>query len=299
MLDPKKIKLGIAPIGWTNDDLPELGGDIPFETCISQMQEAGFVGTEIGNKFPKDPIQLKAALKPHKLNIASQWFSAFFTVKDDPNETIEAFKKHMAFLKAMGSKVIVISEQGSSIQGQPTTPIFGKKPTLDAKGWERLVKGLEAIGKLALENKMKIVFHHHMGTVVQNRDEIDMLMKKTNPELVWLLADTGHMTYAAGDPVKLIHDYGSRIAHIHLKDIRPKILEDVKAKNMSFLQSVKAGVFTVPGDGCVDFKGVFKEIDAMNYTGWFVVEAEQDPAKANPLEYAKKARKYIKDLTGL
>lgn len=298
MLDAKKIKIGIAPIGWTNDDLPELGGDIPFEQCIKEMHDAGFVGSEVGNKYPKDPKVLKKALAPVKLNIASQWFSSFFTTKP-LEETVEAFKKHMAFLKAMGSKVIVISEQGNSIQGQPTTPVFGKKPVLDETGWGKLVKGLETIGQLAKENKMKIVYHHHMGTVVQTREEIDTLMKKSNPDLVWLLADTGHMTYAGGDPAKLIHDYAKRIAHIHLKDIRANVLEDVKKNNMSFLASVKAGVFTVPGDGCVDFKAVFKEIDAMNYEGWWVVEAEQDPAKANPLEYAKKARNYIKELTKL
>lgn len=298
MLDAKKIKLGIAPIGWTNDDLPELGGDIPFEQCIKEMHDAGFVGSEVGNKYPKDPEALKKALKPVKLNIASQWFSSFFTTKP-LEETVEAFKKHMAFLKAMGSKVIVISEQGNSIQGQPNTPVFGKKPVLDEAGWGKLVKGLETIGQLAKENQMKIVYHHHMGTVVQTREEIDTLMKKSNPDLVWLLADTGHMTYAGGDPAKLIHDYAKRIAHIHLKDIRAKVLEDVKKNKMSFLASVKAGVFTVPGDGCVDFKAVFKEIDAMNYEGWWVVEAEQDPAKANPLEYAKKARNYIKELTKL
>jgi inosose dehydratase len=299
MLDPKKIKLGIAPIGWTNDDMPELGGNIPFERCITEMAEANFQGTEVGSKFPKEPNALKKALAPHKLQIASQWFSAFFTSQSDPNATIEAFKKHMDFLKAMGAKVVVVSEQGSSIQGQPKTPVFEKKPVLEEAGWEKLAKGLNAVGKIAADNGMKVVYHHHMGTVVQTREEIDKLMQMTDPSLVWLLLDTGHAYYSGVDPAKLAKDYIGRIAHVHLKDIRKPILEKVKAEKLSFLQSVREGVFTVPGDGIVDFPPVIKILEKANYEGWMVVEAEQDPAKAIPLEYAKKARNYITKITGL
>jgi len=301
MLDAKKIKLGIAPIAWTNDDMPELGGEIPFEQCIREMKEAGFVGTEVGSKYPKDPEKLKAALKPYGLSIASQWFSSFFTPQDDASKTIEDFKKHMAFLKALGAKVIVISEQGSSIQGQMNTPVLGKKPVLDETGWKRLAHGLNAIGKLAKDNGMKIVYHHHMGTVVQTRAEVDQLMKRTDPALVWLLADTGHMYFSDGGdaPEKMVQDYIARIAHIHLKDIREDVKKKVASKKLSFLQAVKEGVFTVPGDGAVHFEPVFKAIEKSKYEGWFIVEAEQDPAKASPLQYAKMAREYIKKMTGL
>jgi inosose dehydratase len=300
MLKKEFVKVGIAPIGWTNDDLPELGGQIPFEQCIKEMVEAGYSGSEVGNKYPRDPVILKQFLKPYNFSIASQWFSSFFTTKP-LEETIEAFKKHMIFLHEMGSKVIVVSEQGNSIQGQMNIPIFGKKPILDEAGWSKLVTGLETIGQLANQQGMKIVYHHHMGTVVQSREEVDKLMKKSNPDLVWLLADTGHMFYAGGDPIKLINDYGTRIAHIHLKNIREKVLEEVKKKKKSFLDSVKAGVFTVPGDpeGSVDWSRIFKAIEAIKYQGWLVVEAEQDPAKANPLKYAKMGRETIKKFGGI
>jgi inosose dehydratase len=293
-----KIRLAIAPIGWCNDDMPELGKEYSFEQIIKEMVEADFVGSEVGNKYPKDPEVLKKALAPYKFSIASQWFSSFFTTKP-LQETVDAFKKHMAFLKAMGCKVIVISEQGNSIQGNAKLPVFGKKPVLDDAGWKKLVDGLEAIGKLAKAEGMKIVYHHHMGTCVQNQDEVDKLMKLSNPELVYLLADTGHMQYAGGDPVKMMKDHGARIAHIHLKDIRPEVVKAVKEKKVSFLDAVKMGAFTVPGDGCVDFVGVFAQIKAMKYEGWLVVEAEQDPAKANPLKYAKMAREYIKKMSGI
>ncbi len=297
-MDSTMIKLGIAPIGWTNDDLPDLGGEIPFEQCIREMAEAGYQGSEVGNKYPKDPVKLKAALEPLGLSIASQWFSAFFTV-GKKKETIDAFKKHMAFLKAMGSKVIVISEQGHSIQGQVDTPLFDKKPMLDEQGWGSLASGLNEIGKLAKNEGMKIVYHHHMGTVVQTEDEVATLMDKTDPGLVFLLLDTGHIYFSGGKPVRLLKNHGKRIAHVHLKDIRDAVRDRVIKEKWSFLKAVREGVFTVPGDGSIDFKPVFKELERLKYEGWFVVEAEQDPAKANPLEYAKKAREYIKKMTGL
>lgn len=300
MLDAKKIRLGIAPIAWCNDDMPELGGETTFEQIIKEMAEAGFQGSEVGNKYPKDPAVLKKALAPYKLEIASQWFSSFFTTKDQ-KETVEAFKKHMAFLKALGCKVIVISEQGNSIQGQMDTPLFDKKPVIDEAGWGKLAKGLEAIGALAVKEGMKIVYHHHMGTVVQTAAEVDKLMAKTDPKLVWLLLDTGHMYYSDGgsSPLEVLKKHSKRIAHVHLKDIRDPVKKKVIDKKMSFLQSVKEGAFTVPGDGAIDFKPIFAELEKAQYAGWFVVEAEQDPKKANPLEYAKKARAYIKKTAGL
>jgi len=296
MLDKKRIKIGIAPIGWTNDDLPELGGEIPFERCIREMAEAGYMGSEVGNKYPKDPVVLKKALAPYKLSIATAWYSTYFTSQDDPTPTIEEFKKHMLFLKAMGAKVVIVAECGNGIQGQMETPILERKPTLDNAGWDKLVNGLHAVGKIALENKMRIVYHHHMGTVVQSRRDVDTLMAMTDPNLVWLLADSGHMYFSGGDPVALFRDHANRIAHVHLKDIRAPVLEKVKKEKLSFLKAVKAGVFTVPGDGAIDFKPIAKELEQMNYEGWLLVEAEQDPAKANPLAYAKQARAYVKQV---
>lgn len=300
MLDPRKVKLGIAPIGWTNDDMPELGGDIPFERCVAEMAEAGFQGTEVGGKYPKDPATLRAALAPLGLEVASQWFSAFFTTRPQA-ETIQAFEKHLAFLKAAGARVIVISEQGHGIQGQMDTPLFDRKPVLDDDGWARLVAGLEAMGRIAAAHGMKIVYHHHMGTVVQTAAEIDRLMTATDPALVWLLLDTGHIYYSDGgtSPLEVLRKHGKRIAHVHLKDIRDPVKRRVIDGKLSFLQSVKEGAFTVPGDGNVDFPPVLAELARIGYEGWMVVEAEQDPAKANPLEYAKKARSYIKQVTGL
>lgn len=291
------IKLAIAPIGWTNDDMPELGGEIPFEQCIDEMAEAGFEGSEVGNKFPRDPETLKKALKPRGLQIASAWFSSFFTTKD-PEETITNFIKHRDFLHAMGAKVIVVSESGKSVQGLMDTPLHSKKPIFSDEEWEKLVEGLHKLGKLAAAKDMKIVFHHHMGTGVQTYEEIQRLMESTDPELVYLLLDTGHLVFAGGDPLQMIKDYGSRIKHVHFKDLRKDVMERSFKEDWSFLYSVKQGVFTVPGDGMIDFKPIAEALNKIDYKGWIVVEAEQDPKVAPPLEYAKKARAYLKEILG-
>lgn len=298
MFKSNKIKLGIAPIAWTNDDLPELGRENTFEQCVSEMVLAGFTGSEVGGKYPRDTEILKKALNLRGISIASAWFSSFLTTKP-LQDTVTEFIKHRDYLCEMGAKVIVVSEQGHSIQGQMDTPVLTKKHIFTEEEWKSLASGLEKLGKLAAEKDMKIVFHHHMGTGVQTFEEIDKLMELTDPSLVYLLFDSGHLTYSDVDPEAVLKKYINRIKHVHLKDIRKDVLAKVKAENMSFLKSVYAGVFTVPGDGMIDFETLFKILDENDYEGWFIVEAEQDPSKANPLEYAIKARDYIKEKTGL
>lgn len=298
MFDSSKVKLGIAPIAWTNDDMPELGRENTFEQCVSEMALAGFTGSEVGNKYPKDIKVLKKALDLRGISIASAWFSAFLTTKPF-EETREAFIRHRDFLYEMGAKVIVVAEQGHSIQGMMDVPVFDKKPIFTEEEWEKLARGLEELGKLAAEKDMKIVYHHHMGTGVQTTEEIDRLMGMTDENLVYLLFDTGHLTFSGENLEEILKKYVKRIKHVHLKDIREDVLKKVKEQKLSFLQAVKEGVFTVPGDGMINFEPLFKVLEENNYEGWFIVEAEQDPAKANPLEYAIKARKYIREKTGL
>lgn len=294
----KNIQLAIAPIAWTNDDMPELGKENTFEQTISEMALSGFTGTEIGNKYPKDPEVLQHYLAPRGLKVASAWFSTFLTTKPF-EETAEGFKKHRDFLHAMGAKVIVVAEQGHSIQGLMDQPVFEKKPSFTDEEWTKLASGLEKLGELAHEKNMEIVYHHHMGTGVQTTEEIDKLMSLTDPAKVKLLFDTGHLVFSGEDPIALYQKYQDRIQHIHFKDIRAEVVTEVKDQKMSFLQAVKSGAFTVPGDGMIDFVPIWAAIEESSYAGWIVVEAEQDPALANPFEYAVKARNYIREVTGI
>ncbi|NLG93210.1 MAG: myo-inosose-2 dehydratase [Clostridiales bacterium] len=298
MFDKEKVFLGIAPIAWTNDDMPDLGKENSFEQCISEAALAGFQGTEVGNKYPRDPDMLKGYLEVRGLRIASAWFSSFLTTKPY-EETEKEFIKHRDFLHAMGAKVIVVSEQGYSIQGQMDTPIFDGKYVMNDEEWKLLTTGLDKLGKLAAEKDMKVVYHHHMGTVVQTTAEIDRLMENTDPNLVYLLFDSGHLVYSGEDELAILKKYIHRIKHVHLKDVRPEIVKRVKEEKLSFLKAVRLGAFTVPGDGCINFKPIFDVLEKNHYEGWLLVEAEQDPAVANPFVYAKMAREYIRKTAGI
>ncbi len=295
----ENVKLGIAPIGWTNDDLPELGAENTFEQCVSEMALAGYVGCEVGNKYPRDVKLLKHKLDVRGIQICNAWFSTFF-VDGKKEETIKGFIEHMNFLHAMGAKVIGCSEQSRSIQGQKKS-IFKEKTVFNDAEWQLLAEGYNELAKIAGETGMTVCLHHHMGTGIQTPEEVDRYMAVVNDD-VYLLFDSGHLYYSEGSQqamLDVLEKYIDRIVHVHLKDVRDEVVAEVKANDLSFLEGVKKGTFTVPGDGVIDFKPIFDILEKHDYKGWMVVEAEQDPALANPFEYALKGRKHIKDVAGV
>lgn len=298
MLDKNKVKLGIAPIAWTNDDMPDLGSENTFEQCISEMALAGFTGCEVGNKYPRDDIPaLKKALSLRNMQICNAWFSSFLLTK--PYDEVEKdFTDHISFLKEMGARVVGISEQSYSIQGTDKS-VFKDKYIMNDDEWARLCDGVNRLGKVAKDMGISLTYHHHMGTVVQTAAEIDRLMENTDPELFSLLYDSGHLAYCGEDYIGVLKKYANRVKHVHLKDIRPEVIDKVKREDLSFLEGVRLGTFTVPGDGAIDFGPIFDILADSGYEGYVLVEAEQDPAKANPFEYALKARAYIREKSGL
>jgi inosose dehydratase len=293
-----KVKLGIAPIGWSNDDMPELGGHIAFEQCVSEMALAGYEGCEVGRKFPKGPEVLLPALNLRHLRICNAWFSAYLTTRP-LEQNISAFRAHCGFLNVVGAKVVGISEQGGSIQGDKSMPVFERKPVFGQTEWDLLFDGVRALSACAAEYGIALTYHHHMGTGVQTTEETRRLLDGTDPTDLGLLYDTGHFALSGEDPAAALEEFLPRVKHVHLKDVRADVAVRVRNNGMSFLDAVRAGVFTVPGDGSIDFRPIFDQLDRAGYTGWMVVEAEQDPAKANPLEYAIKGRRYISQNTGL
>ena len=300
MFNEENVYLGIAPIGWCNDDMPDLGGESTFEQIVSEMALSGYAGCEIGNKFPKDPLELKRALDLRGITVCSRWYSSFVLTRSIEEEEAD-FIANLDFLKTVGASHINLSEQSYSIQGKLDTPILtgGHKYVMNDEEWDRLCKGLDHLGKIAVDRGFKLGFHHHMGTVVQTSEETDRLMANTNPDYVFLCYDTGHFTFAGEDPLAMLTKYVDRVGHVHLKDMRLSVVEEARKNDWSFLQSVRNGAFTVPGDGDMDFDPVLKVLADANYSGWLVIEAEQDPAKANAFEYALKGRNYLREHTGL
>ena len=275
------IRIGTNPIGWSNDDLPELGGDTPLEVCLAEARQAGFEGIELGHKFPRHPDALLAVLAPFGLACVSGWYSAALLQRDAASE-LHHLRPHLDLLRAVGSRVMVFAETSNAIHGEQTMPL-SRRPVLPPERWAGFGARLTEVGDALLAEGVRLVYHHHMGTVVQSEADIDALMAHTGPS-VQLLLDTGHATWGGADPAALAARYADRIGHVHAKDIRAEVRALSDAQGWSFLDSVIEGVYTVPGDGSIDFVRVFRNLPG--YSGWVVIEAEQDPAKADPLRYA-------------
>lgn len=297
------IQLGITPTVWSNsDDLSiDLVPPIPYQQIMSEIALSGFKGTQNSPKFPKDNDRLLSELNLRGITISEPWVGTFYTLgASGAKESQKIFDDQLAFMKTMGGDIIVVAEMGEAVHQQPIAPI-ANRPKFTEKQWEELLNGLNNIGEQAHQAGMKLVYHHHIGTGVESMDDIDRLMKGTKSEYVHLLLDTGHAYYAGIDPLALAKKYEKRIAHVHLKNIRQEILDQSIVEGMSFLDSVRAGIFTVPGDkaGAIDFASILETLASVNYQGWLIVEAEQDPNKANPLEYALMARHYLCSFAGL
>jgi inosose dehydratase len=276
------IRIGANPIGWSNDDMVELGGHIPLEQCLAEAKAAGFEGMELGNKFPREAGKLKPILAAHGLALVSGWYSTFL-IERDADAEFAAARAHAGLLKAMGCEVLIAAECTRTVHGDKEKPL-SRRPVMTDDEWTRFTSRLTPFAEKLRELGLTLVYHHHMGTVVQSEAEIDRLMAETGPA-VKLLLDTGHALWGGADPVALASRQRDRIAHVHTKDVREAVMARAAHGNWSFLNSVVEGVYTVPGDGMIDFAAVFRELKP--YSGWMVVEAEQDPEKANPAVYAK------------
>ena len=285
------IKLGISPIAWSNDDMPELGGETTLEQCLSETSKAGFVGIESGGKFPKNSSELLPKLEKENLTLCSGWYGASL-LNNTPKEEFDLMKNKLNLFKDCKAPCMVFAEVTNSVQGDPKTPL-SKRPKLSNDDWSKLTSRMSEISKMMRDENMPLAYHHHMGTVIQSEEDTIRLMQETN-DSVKLTIDTGHMLFAGGDYLKIIKNFKEKIAHVHCKDMRESVLKKSLSKNLSFRHAFLEGAFTVPGDGCIDYEPVLDQLKKNDYNSWLVVEAEQDPKKANPFEYAKKGYSYLK-----
>lgn len=278
------IRFGVSPIAWVNDDMPELGGDTPVETILADARDIGFAGVELGGKFPKDAAALRALLDGYGLDLVGGWFSGNLLAHDVDAE-IAAAQDHLGLLKAMGSTVWVHAETSNAIHGQKSVALSGT-PRLDAAGWKAFGERLTRFADFIAGQGLRFAYHHHLGTVVERPEDLTAFLAATG-EVVGLTVDTGHAALGGVDPVALIRAHPQRVAHVHCKDIRREVFAGVQAKGQSFLDGVLAGMFTVPGDGGLDYGQVMRALGDIGYAGWIVVEAEQDPAVADPRKYGE------------
>ena len=275
------VQIGINPITWTNDDMPELGGEISLETCLTETREAGYAGTELGGKFPRNSAELASILARHDLQLVSGWFDGHIRDRSVAEE-FAAIEPHLTLLRDLGCKVVVYADTS----GRQGFPPISQRPKLADNDWPAYGRKVTDLAQRMAAFGVRMAFHHHMGTVIESETDIDRLMASTG-EAVGLLFDSGHCLFAGGNPEALLSRHIARVVHVHCKDVRRDVLESALSRDMTFLEAVLAGVFTVPGDGCIAFPPLLRRLHEANYSGWLVVEAEQDPRKAHPLTYAR------------
>ena len=278
------IRFGVSPIAWANDDMPELGGDTPLEDILRDIQEVGFEGVELGGKFPRDPATLKALLARYKLDLIGGWYSGSLLAQDAEAE-IAALQPHLELLKAMGSTVFVFAETSNAVHGNRGVAL-SDTPRLPAADWAEFGRRLTQVADYVQSHGIKFAYHHHLGTVVERGEDLDAFIAHTGPS-VGLTVDTGHAALGGIDALKVIREHPGRVAHVHCKDVRGATFDKVVQDRASFLDGVLAGMFTVPGDGGLDYAQVMAELKRIGYSGWIVIEAEQDPALADPRTYAE------------
>lgn len=301
LFDSQKVKVGITPTGWSNSDdtTIDLIPPIPYQQILSEMALSGYEGSQMSGKYPKDMATLKKELALRNFTISEPWVGTFFTI-NDRQDSKKIFRDQLNFMKEIGGDRLVVAELGGAVHQQPVAPL-PNRPHFDDAQWDLLIKGLNEIAEEAYKAGMQLCYHPHVGTGVEDLADIDRLMEGTKDGHLKLLLDTGHLYYAGVDPLEVTQKYSDRIGHVHLKNIRQDVLATSIKQGRTFLDSIREGAFTVPGDkaGIIEFEPILQELAQADYEGWLVVEAEQDPNKANPLEYALMARKYLRETTGL
>jgi inosose dehydratase len=278
------IRFGVSPIAWINDDMPELGGDTPLESVLGDVRDLGFSGVELGGKFPKDPATLRALLERYRLDLVGGWYSASL-LQLSAAEEIARLQTHLNLLKAMNCTVFICAETSNAIHGDRSRPL-SETPRLGEQEWAQFGARLTDVADYIVGEGLRFAYHHHLGTVVERAEDLEQFVRYTG-DSVGLTVDTGHAVLAGLDPLTIIRTYPERVAHVHCKDARSKVFQVLTRSDGSFLDGVLAGMFTVPGDGDLDFRAVMQALAWIRYSGWIIVEAEQDPARAPPREYAR------------
>jgi len=287
------VKLGISPIGWTNQAIMEMGDHISYETCIREAAEAGYIGVELGRKFPKNPADIISSLAALDLCAVSSWYSGYLSERSLDEEWVEA-APYADFLIGLGCPVMVYGECGASPEAGEQAKL-DQRPPLGNIDFAEYTAKLTVLADRLQAMGISLVYHSHMMQPIESNDEIDMLMQNTGPS-VKLVLDTGHIAMSGGDYVEVMEKWWPRIGHIHLKDMRRKVFENLDRATRTFDDAVYAGLFTVPGDGDIDFAPLVGKIASNGYDGWLLVEAEQDPKVAVPGPLAKSSFAYLEAL---
>ncbi len=286
------VKLGISLIAWQNDDLPDLTAAFTTEHAMEAAAHIGYAGVERGRRMPADTEGLRRYLDRYGLALCGGWCSGNLMTASVADEQA-AVRAQVEQFAALNAPCIVYAECSNTVQGDLTIPV-NARPKLTRDEVRAYARKLSELAKWMADTGVALSYHHHMGSMIEDAEDIDWLMEASGPD-VTLLFDTGHLLFAGADPLSVLDKWGERIRHVHFKDVRADVMTRVRSEDLSFLDGVRAGVFSVPGDpeGCIDFQAITDRLQATGYEGWIVVEAEQDPAKAPPDAYSKVGHDHI------
>jgi len=300
--EQSKMTFGIQPTCWTNDDFPEIGNDTPYQKILDETKKARYAGGSTGHNYPSHLPSLLEALRVNNLKIASTWAGTSFTTGVDADAALADFQAQVTFLKEVGARDVVVAELAGAVNQIRTKRVLEDRPILSEAQWFLLTRLLDEAAKYAKDQDMQLSYHPHVGTCVMTLEETIRLLDSTNPDYVGLCLDTGHLRYGGAslsDVEAFTKKYVRRITHVHLKNVRKAVLPVAVKGSYSFYQAIESGIFTVPGDTeGDDLSSIVKTLNQAGYSGWMVIEAEQDPANANPFQYANTARKFLEKELG-
>ncbi|MBW7917185.1 MAG: TIM barrel protein [Trueperaceae bacterium] len=291
-------RVGIGPIGWVNDDIRGWGPGYTAEQVMSDMAALGYAGSEMSYVYPQEPAALRAALAGHGLVLAGAYRWTNFAHAEYLEEELALARAHVDFCRAAGAGYANLAEGGGSLhwdrrgQSDAVEPLTGDQ-------WARVCRAFDAVGAYARERGVTLCVHPHGGTAIERPADIERLFALTDPELVGYCLDTGHVAYGGGDPGDVTRLLAPRVRYVHLKDVRADVLERARAGGLSFVEAVKANVFCTPGAGALDFDPVMAALREAGYAGWYIVEAEQDPAVHDPYRVSGAAREFLRERYGL
>jgi len=282
---PQRWPLGIAPILWNNDDLPELTPPVPFERVLDEIASAGYEGTELATNAPRDARLLRDELQSRGLRLAGSFLALDFL--DSPLDgEVERAGVLARLLREAGSGVLVA---GPAEHPQRMTSAGGaRQPATTDAHYTLIATGLERVAERCLRENVVLAFHNHAGTFIETPEELDELCRRTDPALVRLCLDVGHLIVGGGDPVEAVRHYGRRVAYVHLKDVDPEALEHMRAGRTGFMEGLRERVFCELGRGCLDLAGVVGALREERFDGWVVLE--QDTTYRAPFESAVESR---------
>ncbi|MFD1676275.1 myo-inosose-2 dehydratase [Alicyclobacillus fodiniaquatilis] len=288
------VQLGISPINWINNDMLDLGDEYEIRTVLSDMQKLGFRGTEMSRKFPENPVELRNLLAEYKMVLTGAWKTVLFSTGVDFAADFASYQAHVQSLRQLGSDYVVVCDGGGSLHWdrQPRQVVA----PYDDAAWRSLAEGLHRAGEYTRQQGMRLAYHPHVGTNVERPEAIERLLAMTDPDLVSIVFDTGHIYAGGGDPRYILRKYFGRIACVHLKDVRQNALDEMRETGALFIDAVRHGLFTTPGDGCLDFEAIVTQLRELGYQGWMVIEAEQNPQLAEPVAYATAAKTTLEKL---